>query len=85
MTVDSLAKYPKGMLTEFQRKFYFDNGYIVLDDVYSTSEIDECSSEYDRVFELKKDSDLEATWKGNWTKDTASVILVLLIFKNCNY
>lgn len=69
------------MLSESQLKFYSENGYLVLDEVYSTRDIDECSSEYDKVFELKQNSDLEATWKGNWTKDTASVYLTSLILK----
>jgi len=70
------------MLSECQLKFYSENGYLVLDEVYSTEEIDECSSEYDKVFELKKNSDLEATWKGNWTNDAASVYFIY--FFKCN-
>ncbi len=66
------------MLSESQQKFYSENGYLVLDKIYSTGEIDECSSEYDKVFELKQNSDLEATWKGNWTIDTTSVYFVSL-------
>ncbi len=54
------------MLTSEQLQFYKENGYIILDDLYSVSEIDECSSEYDMLFELKRSSDLEATWKGDW-------------------
>ena len=54
------------MLTAIQLQFYKENGYVILDDVYSTAEIDECSFQYDRLFELKNNSDLEATWKGDW-------------------
>jgi hypothetical protein len=65
------------MLSESQLKFYSENGYLVLDEVYSSGEIYECSSEYDKVFELKQNSDLEATWKGNWTTaDATSVYFV---------
>ncbi|XP_046643773.1 phytanoyl-CoA dioxygenase, peroxisomal-like isoform X1 [Daphnia pulicaria] len=60
------------MLSESQLKFYSENGYLVLDEVYSSGEIYECSSEYDKVFELKQNSDLEATWKGNWTTADAA-------------
>lgn len=63
------------MLSQTQLQFYKDNGYLLLDEVYTTAEIDECSLEYDEIFTLKKNSELEATWKGDW-KDEASVIFL---------
>lgn len=60
------------MLSEAQLQYYKDNGYLLLDNVYTPAEIDECSDEYDTIFELKNKSELEATWKGDW-KDEASV------------
>ncbi|KZS15693.1 Alpha-ketoglutarate-dependent hypophosphite dioxygenase [Daphnia magna] len=59
------------MLSQTQLQFYKDNGYLLLDEVYTTAEIDECSLEYDEIFALKKNSELEATWRGDW-KDEAS-------------
>lgn len=66
------------MLNKIQLQFYRQNGYIVLDDIFSPAEIEECSREHDALFESKDDSDLEATWKGSWdngekTKEPTSV------------
>lgn len=59
------------MLSKVQLQFYRENGYVVMDDIYSAAEIDECSREYDALFESKKNSDLEATWKGDWIEGNA--------------
>jgi len=55
------------MLTEEQLDFYRRNGYVILDSVFSSAEMDLCSTEYDQLFERKKNVDLEATWQGDWT------------------
>lgn len=60
------------VLEEKQLQFYRENGYLILDGLYSDAEIDECSSEYDLVFERMRNSDLEATWKGDWNKDATN-------------
>lgn len=66
------------MLSKAQLQSYKENGFIVLDDVYTTVELEECLSEYDKVFQLKENSDLEATWKGDWKKsDNLGVHLVV--------
>ncbi|KAK7080252.1 hypothetical protein SK128_003718 [Halocaridina rubra] len=52
-------------LTTEQKKFYDDKGYIVLD-ILNDAEITELSEEYDQIFRKKSDSNLEATWQGNW-------------------
>ncbi|XP_066950957.1 phytanoyl-CoA dioxygenase, peroxisomal-like [Macrobrachium rosenbergii] len=52
-------------LTAEQKKFYNDNGYVVLD-ILSEAEIDELGREYDDIFKRKADSNLEATWQGDW-------------------
>lgn len=54
------------MLTGEQLRFYRENGYVVLDSVFSSSELEECSAEYNQLFERKKEADLEATWRGDW-------------------
>lgn len=55
-------------LTPEQSKFYDDNGYIVLD-ILTREEISELSQEYDKIFQAKAQSDLEATWDGDWKQD----------------
>lgn len=60
------------MLTDAQLSFYQENGYVVLDSVFSTGELEECSAEYDQLFERKKQADLEATWQGDWKNDNQS-------------
>lgn len=59
------------MLTEAQLQFYRVNGYIALDDVFTSAELEECSIEYDALFRLKENSNLEATWKGDWQKNSS--------------
>ena len=55
------------MLTDAQIEFYRTNGYILLDDVYTPEEIEECSREYNALFERKQNVyNLEATWGGDW-------------------
>nr|XP_045599032.1 phytanoyl-CoA dioxygenase, peroxisomal-like [Procambarus clarkii]XP_045599043.1 phytanoyl-CoA dioxygenase, peroxisomal-like [Procambarus clarkii]XP_045599053.1 phytanoyl-CoA dioxygenase, peroxisomal-like [Procambarus clarkii]XP_045599061.1 phytanoyl-CoA dioxygenase, peroxisomal-like [Procambarus clarkii] len=52
-------------LTPEQKKFYDDNGYVVIN-VLSEEEKDELSTEYDRLFESKREYELEASWQGDW-------------------
>ncbi|ODM99842.1 Phytanoyl-CoA dioxygenase, peroxisomal [Orchesella cincta] len=61
-----------GFLSETQKQFYKENGFILLDNVFSETEIDQCSVAYDELFELKKsqDSNMEATWKGSWNENS---------------
>lgn len=50
-------------------KFYKENGYILLDNIFTPEEIDQCSQAYDDLFQLKKlqNFDMEATWGGSWS------------------
>lgn len=57
------------MLTEDQVSFYKTKGYVILDDIFSAKELEECSREYDNLFERKKMSNLEATWGGDWNQN----------------
>jgi len=61
-----------GFLSEAQKQFYKENGFILLDNVFSEKEIDQCGRAYDELFALKKaqNSDMEATWKGSWKGDS---------------
>jgi len=66
-------------LTEAEKEFYVENGYILLDNVFTKEEIDECCKEYDALFQEKSalQSNLEATWAGNWKqgKDNNTSVL----------
>ena len=59
-------------LTEGQLNFYKQNGFVLLDNVFSPEEIELCSKEYDRLFAEKKEQNmnLEATWAGAWSKQS---------------
>ena len=77
-----------GALTAEQKKFYADNGYIVLD-LLTKQETDNISKEYDLIFERKADSDLETSWQGNWEKskehnvwDISTISYEYIIFTN---
>lgn len=72
------------MLSTEQMVSYRENGYVLLDNIFSGKEIDECSSEYDAIFSLKRENDLEATWKGAWADksltDSTSVYYAATFF-----
>ncbi|CAL8125180.1 unnamed protein product [Orchesella dallaii] len=61
-----------GFLSETQKQFYKENGYILLDNVFSEKEIDQCGTAYDELFELKRSQEynMEATWKGSWNENS---------------
>lgn len=66
------------MLSKEQLNFYSENGYLLLDEVFSPEEIEECSLAYDNLFKAKQsNSDLEAKWKGSYTNDASTVINLL--------
>ncbi|MBI1927622.1 phytanoyl-CoA dioxygenase family protein [Candidatus Poribacteria bacterium] len=56
------------MLTPEQIQFYKDNGYLLVEKVFTAEEIDECVRETDAMFERVQQSGrrLEATWGGKW-------------------
>lgn len=59
-------------LTPEQKKSFQENGFILLDNIFTNDEIQEMSDAYDQVFDLKKsqDSNMEAAWDGNWKTST---------------
>ena len=71
------------MLTEEQLRFYGENGYVVLDSVFPPSQLEECSAEYDQLFERKKQADLEATWQGDWNDSSPSKSTSVRIVGSC--
>ncbi|XP_063240252.1 probable alpha-ketoglutarate-dependent hypophosphite dioxygenase [Bacillus rossius redtenbacheri] len=58
-------------LSEEQVKFYKDNGFIKLENIFSKQEFDKFSDEYDDLFRAKKNDQLEAVWQGNDMKELA--------------
>lgn len=65
------------MLSEQQLNFYSQNGYLLLDTVFTPQEIEECSLEYDKLFQAKKSqNNLKATWKGDWTTPSTDALTV---------
>lgn len=66
------------MLSKEQLNFYARNGYLLLDGIFSSEEIEDCSQEYDKLFQAKQnESNLEATWKGDWTAPSANSLKVV--------
>jgi hypothetical protein len=55
-------------LSKEEHEFYKENGFILLDKIFSTEEIEECSETYDALFKEKQElhSNLEAQWAGDW-------------------
>lgn len=56
------------MLAPGQIQFYKDNGYLLVEKVFTPEEIEVCSRETDAMFERVQQSGrrLEATWGGKW-------------------
>ena len=71
-------------LTEEQKKFYSESGYIILD-ILNENEIEEISKEYDDIFSRKAESNLEATWEGDWKSQNKKTVSFILDdrFTNC--
>lgn len=72
-------------LTPEQIKFYDDNGYIKLSNIFSDKEMKSISDEYDRLFDLKSHQGVEASWQGKEMSKAAqniqySVSLLFLAF-----
>lgn len=64
-------------LTPEENKFWHENGYIKLTNVYSTKEINEISDAYNELFERKHRENLgglEAGWVGEEMKKAAGYI-----------
>jgi len=72
------------VVTDEQVKFYQENGYIVLDGIFTKEQVEKCSQEYDRLFEVKKQEkmDMEATWIGDWTDDKKTKNTTVLSIHN---
>jgi len=63
------------MITQDQINFYRQNGYVVLDDIFTSAELEECSIEYDAAFERRKSDSsafMDGTWKGDWNSKSNS-------------
>ncbi|XP_043215671.1 phytanoyl-CoA dioxygenase, peroxisomal-like [Amphibalanus amphitrite] len=58
------------LLTEEQKRSYDADGFVLLDNVFTTEEVDEISAAYDSVFAraLEANSQMEGTWSGDWQR-----------------
>lgn len=68
---------PLKYLTPEQQKFWKDNGYIKISNIFSAKEMNEISEAYDELFERKRRENaggLEAAWVGNDMKKAAGNI-----------
>lgn len=63
-----LFVYAPRMCTPEQMTQYQEEGYCVLDGIYTKEEMDECCREYDAMFDRAqgRGNNLEATWKGDF-------------------
>lgn len=53
-----------GRLTPEQKKFYKDNGYILLKNLISEKELSRVIDEYDKLFKRKNQETMENSWVG---------------------
>lgn len=60
-------------LTADQKKFYDENGFVVLD-ILTDEEKDELSNSYDVIFKEKAQENLEATWGGSWQEKNKKTV-----------
>lgn len=53
-----------GRLSSEQKKFYKENGYLILKNIISEEMLKEMSTEYDNLFERANDKNVEISWIG---------------------
>ncbi|KAJ9589694.1 hypothetical protein L9F63_017100, partial [Diploptera punctata] len=73
------------MLTKEQVKFYKENGYIKLSNIFSEKEMNEISDEYDDLFSRKHNANLQAVWKGEEMEKASSGNNVVLSIHNLQF
>ncbi|KAG6453236.1 probable alpha-ketoglutarate-dependent hypophosphite dioxygenase [Manduca sexta] len=56
-------------LTEEQKQFYQDNGYIVVKNVLTEQELAEITEQYDKLFRRKNQEKMESSWVGSDEND----------------
>ncbi|KAJ8713780.1 hypothetical protein PYW08_007400 [Mythimna loreyi] len=61
-----------GRLTQEEKTFYKENGYILLKDVLSEEELNAISEEYDKLFARKNQEKMESSWVGSDADDRKS-------------
>eukprot|EP00118_Oscarella_pearsei_P028225 m.1721 g.1721 ORF g.1721 m.1721 type:complete len:283 (+) comp7754_c0_seq2:163-1011(+) len=59
------------MCSKEEKALYAEQGFVLLDNIFSEEEMEECCREYDAMFARahERGDKLEATWKGNWKTD----------------
>ncbi|CAH2046117.1 unnamed protein product, partial [Iphiclides podalirius] len=63
LTVNLRAKM--GRLTPEQKRFYKENGYILIKNPFKEEELNRLSEEYDNLFRRKNESKTESSWVGS--------------------
>lgn len=58
-----------GRLTQEQKHFYKENGYIILKNVLSEADLAAITEEYDKLFARKNQEKMESSWVGTDADD----------------
>jgi phytanoyl-CoA hydroxylase len=76
-----------GGLTEEQKKCWEENGFVLLDNIFTNEEMEEMSEAYDDVFDLKKKQtyDMEAAWTGEWRKEEKNKTVLSIHNLQCHH
>lgn len=80
-------------LTSAQKEFYKDNGFVLLSNVFTHSQCEEMSKDYNNIFKRKAEekAHMNALWQGDWQekvidkKDTESKNLHVQSIHNLQY
>lgn len=54
-----------GRLSAEEKQFYKDNGYILIQNLFTDQELEELSTEYDDLFRRKNQAKTESSWVGS--------------------
>lgn len=55
-------------------KFYKDNGFVKLSNIFSEAEMEEMCKEYNFIFETKNNDEMESSWAGDEMRKQANFI-----------
>ena len=67
------------MLSDAQINQYREEGYALVSDIFSATELDRMEAEFDAIIERRRanSADLDATWQGDWQKDRPAMEIFL--------
>lgn len=75
------------LLTQEQKKFWDDNGYVQVSGIFTPTEMEEMSKAYDDIFERKQKENvaaMESAWVGDEMKKAANNMDYTVSFINNN-